>query len=96
MVKNLVDDSVEVMSRRKIKMLTKKDKDVARSWSVSSVMLETCKLEVKIPLTPNKTADVENKIAAAAAENKILNSPNFAKRTDFSSEVAKLKAKWVY
>lgn len=95
MVKNLVDDSVEVLSRRKIKMLTKKDKDVARSWSVSSVMLETCKLEVKIPLTPNKTAAVENKIAAAA-ENKILNSPNFAKRTDFSSEVAKLKAKWVY
>lgn len=95
MVKNLVDDSVEVLSRRKIKMLTKKDKDVARSWSVSSVMLETCKLEVKIPLTPNKTAAVENKIAAAA-ENKILNSPNFAKRTDFSSEVAKLKARWVY
>lgn len=95
MVKNLVDDSVEVMSRRKIKMLTKKDKDVARSWSVSSVMLETCKLEVKIPLTPNKTAAVENKIAAAA-ENKILNSANFAKRTDFSSEVAKLKARWVY
>lgn len=95
MVKNLADDSVEVLSRRKIKMLTKKDKDVARSWSVSSIMLETCKLEVKIPLTPNKTADVENKIAAAA-ENKILNSANFAKRTDFSSEVAKLKAKWVY
>ena len=45
-------------------------------------MLETCKLEVKIPLTPNKTAAVENKIAAAA-ENKILNSANFAKRTDF-------------
>ena len=95
MVKNLADDSVEVLSRRKIKMLTKKDKDVARSWSVSSIMLETCKLEVKIPLTPNKTADVENKIAAAA-ENKILNSANFAKRTDFSSEVAKLKARWVY
>ena len=95
MVKNLADDSVEVLSRRKIKMLTKKDKDVARSWSVSSIMLETCKLEVKIPLTPNKTAAVENKIAAAA-ENKILNSANFAKRTDFSSEVAKLKARWVY